>query len=243
MTDAGEREREILARARVGLGPTATQSRRLRLAIDVALASGAGPHGPRGQAGRLGGGWPRRWLMATALAGAAGALGYGAGHRAGGAAERAAIVTTAAPASVASEAPPSQGATAGVATAAPAIAGAGLERSHGPRPPAAPPAGRRARPPALDDEVRAVRSIERALRDGEPGFALALLRELDRALPDGRLVEEREALSAIARCQLDEAPLGVSLGDDFAERRPDSVYLRRVQQACRAEARGGRSRP
>jgi hypothetical protein len=91
--------------------------------------------------------------------------------------------------------------------------------------------------------VRAVRSIERALRDGEPGFALALLRELDRALPDGRLVEEREALSAIARCQLDEAPLGVSLGDDFAERRPDSVYLRRVQQACRAEARGGRSRP
>jgi hypothetical protein len=87
---------------------------------------------------------------------------------------------------------------------------------------------------SLGAEVRALRAVERALRDGEPGLALALLRELDRAVPDGSLVEEREATAAIARCALGQAPFGVDLGRDFAERHPDSVYLSRVQQGCAA---------
>jgi hypothetical protein len=80
--------------------------------------------------------------------------------------------------------------------------------------------------------VRALRGVERALRDRQPGLALALLRQLDRAVPDGKLGEEREATSAIARCALGTVPLGVDLAEDFADRHPDSVYLKRVEQAC-----------
>ena len=46
---------------------------------------------------------------------------------------------------------------------------------------------------SLDEEVRALRAVERALREGTPGFALSLLRELDRKVPNGRLLEERLA--------------------------------------------------
>lgn len=91
---------------------------------------------------------------------------------------------------------------------------------------------------SLEKEVSALRAIERALRDRQPGLALALLRELDRVVPEGRLVEEREATAAIARCALDQVPFGVDLGEDFGARYPDSVYLERVAQACARRANG-----
>ena len=89
---------------------------------------------------------------------------------------------------------------------------------------------------SIDQEVRALRSVERALRDGQPGLALALLSALDREVPQGKLGEEREALSVIARCAQGQAPLGVDLGELFAERYPGSVYARRTEQACAAAA-------
>ncbi|HET6283143.1 MAG TPA: hypothetical protein VFH73_19450 [Polyangia bacterium] len=80
--------------------------------------------------------------------------------------------------------------------------------------------------------MRALRSVERALRDHQPGMALALLLQLDRTVPSGKLSEEREATAIIARCALGEVPFGIDLPADFAERHPDSVYLRRIEQAC-----------
>jgi len=85
---------------------------------------------------------------------------------------------------------------------------------------------------SLAEEVRALRAVERALREGKPGFALALLRELDRAIPNGQLVEERLATRTIARCATGDVPIGVDLASDFAARHPDSVYGRRVTDAC-----------
>jgi len=85
---------------------------------------------------------------------------------------------------------------------------------------------------SLENEVRALRSVERALRDQRPGLALALLARLDREVPDGRLAEEREATSVIAHCALGDGPLGVDLAGDFAERYPSSAYLGRVRQSC-----------
>ena len=46
---------------------------------------------------------------------------------------------------------------------------------------------------SLAIEVRALRNAERALRDGNPGLALAFLQELDRQVPNGQLAEERDA--------------------------------------------------
>jgi len=80
----------------------------------------------------------------------------------------------------------------------------------------------------------ASRAVERALRDREPGLALGLLRELDRAVPGGRLVEERQATAAIARCGTGDVPFGVDLGEEFAGRYPGSVYQARVEEACAA---------
>ena len=91
-----------------------------------------------------------------------------------------------------------------------------------------------ATPETLAEEVRALRGAERALREDHPGLALALLRELDRAVPNGRLAEERLAVRTIARCASGDVPFGVSLAQDFSERYPGSLYDRRVTDACAA---------
>ena len=85
---------------------------------------------------------------------------------------------------------------------------------------------------SIAEEVRALRSAERALREHQPAFALALLRELDRSVPNGQLTEERLAVRTIARCASRDVPLGVNLADDFADQYPDSVYGRRVAESC-----------
>jgi hypothetical protein len=86
----------------------------------------------------------------------------------------------------------------------------------------------------MAEEVRVLRSVERALRENRPGFALALLRELDRSVPKGQLTEERLAVRTIARCASGAVPFGVNLAEDFADRYPASVYGRRVTEVCGA---------
>jgi hypothetical protein len=94
---------------------------------------------------------------------------------------------------------------------------------------------------SLQKELTALRSVERALRDGQPGLAMALLQELERTVPNGRMGEERLATSIIARCTLGDAPFGVNLAEDFASRYSESVYLERVEQACAYNHRAGSS--
>ena len=85
---------------------------------------------------------------------------------------------------------------------------------------------------SLELEVRALRNAERALRDGNPGLALAFLQELDRQVPNGQLAEERDAAGTLARCARGDQPFGVNLAAEFTERHPGSVYRARVEQAC-----------
>lgn len=101
------------------------------------------------------------------------------------------------------------------------------------------PAGggvREATPSSLREELDTMRRVDRLLHDREPRRALALLYELDRSVPAGQLMQEREAAFAMARCAL-------GLGDpeqlarEFADRYPGSVYSARVKQLCSAEQR------
>jgi hypothetical protein len=86
-------------------------------------------------------------------------------------------------------------------------------------------------PHALARELRALRRVERALREQQPRRALELLGELDRDVPEGRLVEERLATFLMARCALG---LGTParLRGEFNDAYPRSVYRARVEQSC-----------
>jgi hypothetical protein len=80
-----------------------------------------------------------------------------------------------------------------------------------------------------------MRRVERALREGNSRLALALLGELERAVPRGRLGEERSAAEVMAKCGLGVGPPLV-LADDFAKKYASSVYYARVMQACQEAA-------
>jgi hypothetical protein len=86
----------------------------------------------------------------------------------------------------------------------------------------------------LDAELALLRRVERALRNGDPALALALLAELDDRYPQTRLAEERLAARTIADCRLDH-PDAAARARAFLRERPASVYSERVQSACALE--------
>ena len=233
----------MVAATRRAWSPDGSDAARVRRALAAAVVAGATPAATTARTPR----WTTRVLAAGAIAAASGGAGYWAGHRAGLRDARPMAPTAApAPAVVAAAAP-------SPAVAAPATA---------PSPPASPhrdatrSGARAASKPApspgasLAIEVQALRNAERALRDGQPGLALAFLQELDRQVPHGQLTEERDAAATLAHCARGDRPFGVDLGADFAQRHPTSVYRARVDQACAqtdSEATGDsarrRSRP
>jgi hypothetical protein len=87
---------------------------------------------------------------------------------------------------------------------------------------------------SLEEEVRTLRRVERALRTENPRLAIALLGDLDRVVPGGQLAEERLAASVQARCLLGYGS-AVALLEDFVKLHPTSAYLKRVRAACGAE--------
>ncbi|MEO6599738.1 MAG: hypothetical protein ABIQ16_07690, partial [Polyangiaceae bacterium] len=93
-------------------------------------------------------------------------------------------------------------------------------------------------PLGLDEEVRQLRRVERAIREENPRLALVLLEELDLAIPQGQLLEERKAASLMASCQL-----GVPAAQDnaraFASEHAQSAYVARVIAICRLAADSG----
>ena len=245
-------ELTTLARARAGLSPSPADALRVRAALAAAVSapgdivSDAASSGS-GQDLGTGGGWTLRvlvtWVAAAAIG--AGAGGYWMGHRAGSRDARLAAVLAVTNESV----PPSQPT---------AVAGAGAP-SSGPVPAVPVSDAARLREPirrrpgnvargvrpevvastteSLEQEVRALRAVEHALRDQDPRLALAILQQLDRDVPRGKLVEERRATSTMARCSAGDIPFGVDLAEDFANQYPESVYLGRVEQSC--QRRGG----
>ncbi len=243
--------RDLIAAARRELSPTAADRDRVRRATLAALApagagDGDGSAGGPGETARVrppGASWATRLVAVGVVAAAAAGVGYRAGLHAGR--EQSSASERLAPALVAPQ--PAQAPAAGESDSVrsagpPALVAPPAEAPTPTRPPGArrrvnaattlAPAAPAASPASLAEEVRALRAVERALREGTPGFALSLLRELDRTVPNGHLVEERLATRTIARCATGDVPIGVDLAEDFADRYPASVYGRRVADAC-----------
>jgi len=242
-------ELTTLARARAGLSPSPADALRVRASLAAALAApatfapDAAPSGS-GQGLGPGAGWPLRWplrVLVTSVVVAAvgaGAGGYWLGHRAGIQEARFATVHAVTNASV-GPSQPGAGAEPGATTAAPApVADAARAREAVKRRTATARGGRPASPAeSLGPEVRALRAVEHALRDNEPRLALAILQQLDRDIPKGKLNEERRATTVIARCSAGDVPFGINLAEDFASDYPGSVYLERVEQSCAPRGR------
>jgi len=228
-------ESEVLARARRTFSPTPDDVARVRASLGAVLAAGppAAAPDPITTATRLAH-VGARLLVVGAVAASSAAIGYWAGRRAAVSELRERQATP--------SAPEVNGARPAAAPATPGSPAAAVAEPA-PTTRTAAPAPHRARAPgaptapspdadSLARELEALRAVERALRDGRPGLALGLLRELDRTLPQGKLTEERRATEAIARCASGAVPLGLDLADEFASDYPHSVYRERVTQAC-----------
>jgi hypothetical protein len=252
--DEAERdlESEMLQGARRALSPSAADQERVLLATRQALVVGSAAAAyakATGGAASRAAVW-KQVASAISIAAVSGAAGYYAGSHAQPARERAAIAQPAQPASTSPRAPEEQAVapndtSSEVDDVAPRVAGEHLaqdkpvvrvaaRRSGGagaasnaaaadPAPAAAPTRSR--------EEITAMRRVERALREQQPQRALTLLFELDRSVPSGMLMQERQAAFAIARCA---ARLGsaVQLAAEFASRYPNSPYIARVRDAC-----------
>lgn len=252
-------ELTILARARAGLSPSPADALRVRALLASALAAPGDsvPDPAVSTSGaRQGLGTTQSWRLRVLLASAAATIGAGAGgywigHRAGTREARLAALHTVTHTVTTEGMPPlkpdatdgtggpspeptpSAAAVGGAASAPEAVRRRSGTAARAPR-----PAATVSTPESLGQEVRALRAVERALRDGDPRLALALLRQLDRDVPKGKLVEERQATAVIARCSAGDVPFGVNLAEDFAGDYPDSVYLGRVEQSCQLGPRG-----
>jgi hypothetical protein len=99
-----------------------------------------------------------------------------------------------------------------------------------------------AAPPSIEEELRLLRRVERALREGDPRAAFISLRELDRRVPEGQLTEERAAADVMVRCAL---ALGTpaALVRRFSDAYPESAYLARVRQSCARDGRHQETEP
>ena len=237
-----ELERRVLGRMKSALSPSRADGERVRGAIARRIALGplAMPNDERSAEmpdGALDAvaGVTRRWLswLGVGVAVASGsAAGYYVGHSAGVQVGRRETGerTTQFSEPVRSE---TQKASEVPLPPAPAPVAPVLEAAPS-RPPAV---AQRALPPTagndagLDEEVRLLKRVERALRDRNPRYALGLLGELERTVPGGQLVEERQAAKVMARCQLEGG--SEALADEFAKKHPESTYVTRVQETCR----------
>lgn len=236
MSDLDSDVDAFLSRAHRGLSPEPNDGARVLAALGSkqALSSGEGRVAPRSDSrfvrgAKLGGG-----LVALGLALA---TGYGWGYRAGQNARSPAVVAApilAAPILV-PPAPP-------VVAAAPprdVQEGASMAPLESPRsnkstsvvrpsivvpPEPAVSAG-------LDEEVRQLRRIERAIRDDNPRLALAIGDNLDHELPHGQLRQEREAARLMASCQLDAAA-NEEQAMRFLAKSPSSAYAARLRELC-----------
>ena len=88
---------------------------------------------------------------------------------------------------------------------------------------------------ALHIELDALERAQRALLAGQPALALEILAQCARAVPRGRMREERVAASVVARCALPGAD-NRALIEAFTEAWPHSAYALRVRRGC--EPRG-----
>jgi hypothetical protein len=225
---------QLLSRARRGLSPAADDRARVLAAIGPLVAAQTGVPATPSSGSKLPA-WARIGGVLLAL-GAAVTAGYGWGYRAGlakgapppvvGPVRAAVSVTTHsdAPASAPEEqrsevARESQRSDSAKATAA------RVRAASAARPAASAPIF------GLDEEVRQLRRVERAIRDGNPRLALAIVDNLDRDVPRGQLLHERRAARLMASCQLDVATSAAAAAS-FVAQNPSSAYAPRLRELC-----------
>jgi hypothetical protein len=84
----------------------------------------------------------------------------------------------------------------------------------------------------LNAEVGVLKRAREALRLGRPAQALRALAEYDRLFGQGALREERQAMAAIALCQVRPGPESQAQAEAFIRSSPTSPLLDRVRAAC-----------
>ena len=84
--------------------------------------------------------------------------------------------------------------------------------------------------------------IQAALRDGDPERALQLSAQHAQRWPRGTFVQEREAVSALASCQLDRAD-ALRRARSFLASYPHSALAPRVHRECHQLSRWTRGAP
>ncbi len=229
-----ESEAEMrLALARRAMAPSAADRARVRLALRSSLATPSPEVTAEVTVPKLGFAkiWTTRALV-TALMAGVGAVGYWSGYRAGREAGRAQGPQPAAhsPLNAARVANASASAAPTVDDAppvAPVHAIGAARRAESSAPPAVPGV-------PIDEELRALRRAEHALRQQNPRLALVLLEDLNRTTRGGRLLEERAAELCIARCALEPSE-ATRLRLEFEQSHASSVYLNRVKHSCESE--------
>lgn len=102
-------------------------------------------------------------------------------------------------------------------------------------PPAAAPAAEAPSPAlveSLDSELRVLRQAQDDLRAGLPAQALRRLRDFDRRFGAGSLGQERQAVAAIALCQVNPGATAQARAEAFLRSTPESPLAARVRSAC-----------
>lgn len=87
-------------------------------------------------------------------------------------------------------------------------------------------------PASPPDELTLIRGATRAIRDRQPGRALALLSEHARHYPRGMLTQERDGLRAIALCAAGRTSEGLVERERFLRTAPRAPLAGRVRDAC-----------
>lgn len=110
------------------------------------------------------------------------------------------------------------------------------EASVAPAPSATPSAAPAVAPPPGEDplavEIRRLREVHGALKDGDPNRALALLDENSAASAQGELREERAAARVLALCKLGRTAEATSEAARFLRESPRSPLADRVRASC-----------
>jgi hypothetical protein len=235
MNELEIQEARLLARARRGLSPSEADRTRVRLGIASALASRTVPDEEAPSLEPTRGAALLKAAFGVGIVALAGMAGYATGHRVGFATGAREAAAKAPP--EASHAVSVREVTLAPEAASPLVppaSGASAESPRFPNPrekvavPVVPPSDET----GVDGELRILRRVERAQRASNPRLALALLDELDRDQPRGRLMEERAAARAVAECQSTFGSPRSETVKQFRKRYASSVYLTRVEVAC-----------
>ncbi len=90
-------------------------------------------------------------------------------------------------------------------------------------------------PESLESELTLLRQAQEDLRRGQPAQALRRLRDFDRLFPKARLDQERQAIEAIAGCQVHPGPAATARAQRFVQQAPLSPLAARVRSACKQD--------